>query len=600
LTVRRAALHEYLSQIEGLLDENRLPEAVAHCHFILQQFPRHIDTYRLLGRTFLEQQLYDEAKDVFARLLSADPEDLVSHAGMALAHGENHDLEGAVWHMERAFEIDPYNRAVQDELRKFYINRDGDTPPRLALTRPALARLYLRGAMYRQAARELALLSARSPDRLDLQLALAESLFWDSRQVEAANVCEKLVSQLPFCIKANAILADARLRADRVGEAREHLALVQELTLLDQAHLDPDSTLGRVLGNSRIELPQSVPVEILEDSLAMAYGLGEADARQMRPTVAAAVGEQAPEWLLEIGSPDEELQTEIGPELESEETFDWLDEAAGPEVELLQETGEETPADSELGLLESDEQVGLPPEHVQPFEAAVRDEHESMAMVPDDYQQPEQADFQNVPNEPTAYSAEQEGGAAMALDDLLSYIDADSSEAAEAESEPEWLEELADGSEVADELPDWLYEAVGMDATEAAADRSEEPVLFDEAPAAETDLDIEQLGHPDSDVELADRTEEEVGNIDGEHDPAAVDFEFDFTESSDQDEVPDWLLEADEVLEDLPAELLDDAAVGQSSTPDAGKEMTTWLDELSDQLDDSAGKPGEPDPVHDE
>jgi uncharacterized protein HemY len=67
LTVRRAALHEYLSQIEGLLDENRLPEAVAHCHFILQQFPRHIDTYRLLGRTFLEQQLYDEAKDVFAR-----------------------------------------------------------------------------------------------------------------------------------------------------------------------------------------------------------------------------------------------------------------------------------------------------------------------------------------------------------------------------------------------------------------------------------------------------------------------------------------------------------------------------------------------------
>ncbi|MGD2077673.1 MAG: tetratricopeptide repeat protein, partial [Chloroflexota bacterium] len=110
--MRRIALHDYLSQIEGLLDDNRLPEAAAHCHFVLQQYPRHIGAYRLFGRALLEQQLYDDAIDIFERLLGADPEDLISHAGLALAYSESRDLERAIWHMERAFEVDPYNRAI--------------------------------------------------------------------------------------------------------------------------------------------------------------------------------------------------------------------------------------------------------------------------------------------------------------------------------------------------------------------------------------------------------------------------------------------------------------------------------------------------------
>jgi tetratricopeptide (TPR) repeat protein len=600
LTVRRAALREYLSQIEGLLDENRLPEAAAHCHFILQQYPRHVDTYRLFGRTLLEQQLFGEAKDVFARLLSADPEDLVSHAGLALAYSEERDFESAIWHMERAFEIDPYNRAVQDELRKLYINRDGDAPPRLALTRPALARLYLRGAMYRQAANELTLLLAHNPNRLDLQLALADSLYWDSRQIEAADECEKILTHLPFCVKANAILADAWLRADRVGEARDHLRRVQELTLLDQAQLNPDSTLGRAVSNSRIELPESVQVEILEDSLAMAHGLGEADAWPQQPSASSTDGDQAPDWLLEIGGHEAEPQLDAGPGSDSEETMDWLGDAAAADGLLLDEPGKETPVDDELGPLEFDEQVDSLPEPSQQIEVDSREELELAAAALDDSPEPAGAELEALQSEPFDRSAERDDDAAMALDDLLSYIDAGDDDAINEEPGPEWLEELADGSEVADELPDWLYEVVGLDATEEVADGSEASGPFDEKMAELSDLDDERRGQHDLDAEPREISEGEPGSIDGEQDQAAVDFEFDISESSHRNDVPDWLLEADEVLEDLPAELSSETAAGQTATPDTEVEMTTWLEELSDQLEENDGEPSAPGASHDE
>ncbi|UCG24682.1 MAG: tetratricopeptide repeat protein [Chloroflexota bacterium] len=588
--MRRTALREYLSRIEGLLDDNRLPEAAAHCHFILQQYPRHIDTYRLFGRTLLEQQLFDEAKDVFARLLSADPEDLVSHAGLALAYSESRDFDLAIWHMERAFEIDPYNRAVQSELRRLYIDRDGDAPSRMALSRPALARLYLRGAMYRQATSELTFLSAKSPDRFDLQLALADSLFWGSRQVEAAEVCQKILVHLPFCIKANAILADVWLRADRVGEAREHLRRVQELTLLDQAHLDPDSTLGRAVSNSRIELPESIQVEILEDSLAIAYGLGEADAQPHLPAAAEIDDDQAPEWLLEIGGDERALQVDGGLGSELEEVVDWLEDVTTADGERKAEPGEESQPADESTLTTIDETEDLPPEQAKTIEAAPLDELELLMADLDGSSEPTQSDLEVVQSEPLDHSAEQVDEAAMALDDLLANIDAGDDD---AESGPSWLEELDDGPDVSDELPDWLYEAVGFDEPDEAGYEGDLLGSFDASLAQETDIGDDKLDQPETDFGPADRFETAAGSFDREHHQVDSAYESDSAKLPQRDEVPDWLLDADDVLEDLPAELHGEAAAGQSNMPKDEEEMVTWLDELSDQLGENADKPGE-------
>ena len=632
--MRRTALHDYLSQIEGLLDENRLPEAAAHCHFVLQQYPRHIDTYRLFGRALLEQQLFDEATDVFERLLSADPEDLISHAGLALAYNENRDLERAIWHMERSFEIDPYNRAVQDELKKLYIRRDGDVSPRLSLTRAALGRLHLRAALYRPAIVEFTRLLDETPERVDLQLALADTLYWDSRRVEAAELCQQILVDLPYCIKANAILADAWLRGDRVDEAREHLRRVQALTLLDRAHLDPDTTLGRALSNSRIQLPETVQVEVLDESQPTVQGLDEVAAWQNQLTAVVIDGEQVPDWLLEVGSPEAELQAEVvpEPEAEPEDIMDWLEEAAvaefpdpvvEPDLDHYEENvaaGEEEPLPEPDRDTAVDEMItaAVAEEFLDDIDKEASEPGEPWLMTPDaveavadrteaipaagnggvgepvDSIHSDSTEQAVVQEKDEATSAPWDDESLMALDDLRSYIEAEDV-SADANASPEWLGELADGSEVADELPDWLYEAVGLDATAPRIGEDEIPGRLDE-----DSRDADELG--DAQIDRLDLEDDgvlaEVEIQDTGRDEAPADLEL--AGQTHGSEIPDWLLTADDVLEELPVGLVDDSKSSHSETNGLEEETAIWLDELAEQLGEFNDNPAAPAQAQDE
>ena len=100
-------LQAYLKEIDQLIDDNRLTEAVAHCKHILRQHPRYIEAYRLLGKALLEQHEYVSATDIFQRILSADPEDFVAHVGLSVAYKAEELINDAIWHMERAYEIQP-------------------------------------------------------------------------------------------------------------------------------------------------------------------------------------------------------------------------------------------------------------------------------------------------------------------------------------------------------------------------------------------------------------------------------------------------------------------------------------------------------------
>ena len=102
-----AVLQEYSQDISRLIDESHLGEAVRHCRHILGQFPRHVETYRLMGKALLEQGELESAADVFQRVLSADPEYFIAQAGMAIIYKESDRLREAAWYMERAFEVDP-------------------------------------------------------------------------------------------------------------------------------------------------------------------------------------------------------------------------------------------------------------------------------------------------------------------------------------------------------------------------------------------------------------------------------------------------------------------------------------------------------------
>ena len=82
----------------------------------------------MFGKALLEIQKYGDASDIFQRVFSSVPDDFISQIGMTIIREDENNLDAAIWHLERAFEIQPSNKAVQDELKRLYTSRDGSHP----------------------------------------------------------------------------------------------------------------------------------------------------------------------------------------------------------------------------------------------------------------------------------------------------------------------------------------------------------------------------------------------------------------------------------------------------------------------------------------
>jgi tetratricopeptide (TPR) repeat protein len=231
------ALRTYNQEIKDLIEHGHFDEAIAHCQHILETFPRHIDTYRLLGKAFLEQGRHGDAADVFQRVLSAMPEDWLAHVAMAIVREDESNLDMAIWHMERAYEVNPSNPTVQQEVRRLRGRRDGVEPPKLRLTRSALARMYIKGGLYGQAIAEIRSALSEDPDRPDLQILLACALFDSGSIQEAADICSALLQKLPYCMEANRVLGLALLASEKSQDAEK---LFQRMESLDP-HIDVET-----------------------------------------------------------------------------------------------------------------------------------------------------------------------------------------------------------------------------------------------------------------------------------------------------------------------------------------------------------------------
>lgn len=260
-------LRVYNSEIDKLIDNKQSPEAIAHCKHILKYFPKHIDTYRLLGKAYLEMQRYSEASDILQRVLSVIPDDFIAQIGMSVVREDEGNLDASLYHMERAFEVQPANPAIQDELRRVYGRRDGVEPPKIRLTRGALVRLYTRGELYQQAIAEAKAALAEDPQRIDLQVSLARLYYLSGQKVQAAEVSSKLVSQLPYCLEANRILADVLPGSSRADDAKMYQDRV--------AALDPYAAMIGEHAKTSQEVPDNaVQIDRLE------YQPGQDDGEQ--------------------------------------------------------------------------------------------------------------------------------------------------------------------------------------------------------------------------------------------------------------------------------------------------------------------------------
>lgn len=223
------SLRAYLDYIDDRLARDAYSEVIAQCRHILETYPKHIATYRLMAQALAAQDEIQDALDLFQRVLSTSPSDFVAHIGMSEAYRENNNLDPAIWHLERAFEQVPNNPELQEEIKKLYVQRGDKAPRKIHLTSGALAQMYLKGKLYDQAIAEIRSGIAKDPERLDLQILLAQAL-WESRQeMNAGRVAAEILNRLPYSIDANSILAKLWLKHGRPAEARPFLERVNEI-----------------------------------------------------------------------------------------------------------------------------------------------------------------------------------------------------------------------------------------------------------------------------------------------------------------------------------------------------------------------------------
>jgi tetratricopeptide (TPR) repeat protein len=245
----KISLRTYKKEIENLIDRGQLEEAIAHCRHILSIFPKYVDAYRLLAKAFLESQNYPDAGDVFQRVLSVVPDDFVSHIGISIVKEDAGDLDSAIWHMERAFETQPSNTPIQQELKRLYGRRDGVEPQKIRLTKGVLVRMYAKSRLFPQAIAEIQAALAEDPSRTDLELILAQMFFESNQKLDATEIASKVVSKLPFCLEANRILSEVLSNTSRSEDAKKYLDRV--------VSLDPYSKFGSGLNVSSEDVPDN-------------------------------------------------------------------------------------------------------------------------------------------------------------------------------------------------------------------------------------------------------------------------------------------------------------------------------------------------------
>ncbi len=425
----RISLRAYNRDIEAMIDRNQIDEAFSHSRYILEFYPKHVDTYRLMGKALLEAQRFSDASDVFHRVLSSVPDDFIAHLGMSIIREDESNLNGAIWHMERSFEVQPSNAAVQVELRRLYGLRDGLSPQKIQLTRGALARMSAKSNLFSQAIAELRSVLSEDPQRPDLQVVLADMYAQSGSRMEAIETCNSLISKLPYCLEANRLLAEILPETERAERAQE---FKDRLTELDPyyAHLSP------VVRSVAQVSEGAVTIERYEHP-------GE--------SLSSQTPEQ-PEWATSLGiTIDDETS-------EQEESLDWLlpdpeDTALQPEGDSLEDILQAGGEDDESESILAAEEVEQPDVDEQP-EWLVPDQGESSIQSDDvpivDLLQPE--------------GELEEGDEAETI----------STEPSEVEQVPDWVSEAGEPSEV--ETPEWL-----RDAMEGV---TEEPLLGAELAAA--------------------------------------------------------------------------------------------------------------------
>lgn len=480
------SLRSYIREIDSMIEQERLEEAIAHCRHILSKYPKHIDTYRLLGKAYLERNQNSNAADIFQRVLSAVPDDFVSHIGMSLIREEEGNLQAAVMHMERAFEKQPYNNAIQEEIRRLYGKRDGIEPPKVRLTQGALARMYLKGGLISQGIAELRSALSEQPGRFDLRTLLAEAYQDAGHMGKAIEMASTVLKKFPFNLASNRILAQTLKTHDHPEEmaiCRKRLYALSPY----EAYVSEHAPTVEEVPDRAVEI-ERLDWSEFEEELGVSpgkTGIDWASALSTKePAPESTEEEPVPEWL--AGMPEEEVE-KMEEEIVTEEE----------PIEEAESEIEERMADKEdIEPEEAAEMEPSPPSPVSEIESISEVEPETPASSERDEDIEEEIELED--KEP--------------IPDWMTEVGWEASEGEPGEPEDIYAEEISTKDEELEpaEIPDWLQE--------------KSPPAEEETPA-----EVESMT-PDEPIPSTEKTEEEAPEL----------------QEMDQEGIPDWLTEGPE------------------------------------------------------
>ena len=128
--------------------------------------------------------------------------------GLSFISENQNNLDKALDHMRRVFEMQPTNPITREELKRLHLKRDGVEPSKIRLTRGALINMYSKSNLYPQAIAEIRIGLHQHPNRLDFKVKLACMLYLNNENIKAAETCIDLISNITYCFEANRILSE--------------------------------------------------------------------------------------------------------------------------------------------------------------------------------------------------------------------------------------------------------------------------------------------------------------------------------------------------------------------------------------------------------
>ena len=223
------SLSAYQDKLADLSSDSKFDEVIAHARHILRTFPKNLRAYEQLGGALFATSRWAEATDVLRRLLGARPSDFETHAQLAASYQHLEQFEKAIWHAERALDQQPNNQATISLIRELYRSHRNEEIDRLQLTASALAQQHIRGNLLHEALSTLDQALQRQPERIDLQLLRARTLWLDGQRMEAAETALDILEKLPFAIDANRIMTELWLAEQRPSDAQRYLKHIEEV-----------------------------------------------------------------------------------------------------------------------------------------------------------------------------------------------------------------------------------------------------------------------------------------------------------------------------------------------------------------------------------